>query len=206
MRNDAERLFFSILKIVCMAFFVGGIPASVGFAAPNQTAGTTSQPDAVSVAAFKSMLTVIRHPRCMNCHSKGDFPRQGDDSHQHTMNVRRGPGGQGVTSQKCGTCHQSANSSGLNMPPGAPNWHLPSTAMPMIWQGLTDGQICAQLKDTSKNNHRSVAQIVEHMTQDRLVAWAWNPGEGRNPVPISHDEFSAKVKEWASKGSACPAE
>jgi hypothetical protein len=202
--RDHQRLLVALV-------FAGGCLVS-GFAAPNQTAkveriyGTAPKDDAASVAAFKSMLTVIRHPRCMNCHSPGDFPRQGDDGHQHAMNVRRGSAGQGVTAQKCSTCHQDANVAGLNMPPGAPNWHLPSPAMPMIWQGLTDGGICAQLKDPKRNNHRSVDQIVEHMSQDKLVAWGWNPGDGRNPVPISHDDFSAKVKEWAAKGAACPAE
>ena len=31
-----------------------------------------------------------------------------------------------VTAQKCSTCHQDQNLSGLNMPPGAPDWHLPA--------------------------------------------------------------------------------
>ncbi len=48
-------------------------------------------------ALFTAFVPVLRHPRCMNCHSQGDFPRQGDDSHRHTMNVRRGPDGHGVT-------------------------------------------------------------------------------------------------------------
>ncbi len=39
---------------------------------------------------FKSLVPVLRHPRCMNCHSTGDYPRQGDDGHRHTMGVRRG--------------------------------------------------------------------------------------------------------------------
>ena len=33
----------------------------------------------ISAAAFESILPVLRHPRCMNCHSSGDFPRQGDE-------------------------------------------------------------------------------------------------------------------------------
>src|SRR5438445_602908 len=55
----------------------------------NPTSGT-AQRDAAAAAAFEAMLPVLRHPRCMNCHSAGDFPRQGDDSHPHAMNVRRG--------------------------------------------------------------------------------------------------------------------
>jgi hypothetical protein len=162
--------------------------------------------EAGSVAAFKEMLAVIRGPRCMNCHSVGDFPRQGDDGHPHAMNVRRGPEGKGVTAEKCSTCHQDHNLEGQHLPPGAPNWHLPPRDMPMIWQGLTDRGICEQLKDPARNGHRSMDQIVEHFTTDKLVAWGWNPGPGRNAVPMSREEFAAKVKQWASKGAACPGE
>jgi hypothetical protein len=162
--------------------------------------------DAGSVAAFREMLVVIRNPRCMNCHSTGDFPRQGDDGHPHAMNVRRGPDGKGVTAEKCSTCHQDHNLEGMQLPPGAPNWHLPPRDMPMIWQGLTDRGICEQLKDPARNGHRTMEKIVEHFTTDKLVAWGWNPGPGRAPVPMSKEDFAAKVKEWASKGAACPAE
>ena len=54
---------------------------------------TDAAREAGAAAAFEAIVPVLRHPRCMNCHSAGDFPRQGDDSHQHTMQVRRGPDG-----------------------------------------------------------------------------------------------------------------
>lgn len=166
--------------------------------------GTAPRDDDGAMAAFKEMLPVIRHPRCMNCHSTGDFPRQGDDGHPHTMNLHRGLDGKGVTSQKCSTCHQDRNVTGLHMPPGAPNWHLPPANMPMIWQGLSDRRICDQLKDPKQNGARSVDQIVEHMAEDKLVGWGWNPGEGRTPIPIAREDFASKVRAWASKGAACP--
>ena len=155
-------------------------------------------------ALFTALVPVLRHPRCMNCHSRGDFPRQGDDGHPHIMNVRRGPDGQGVTAEKCSTCHQDHNLVGEHMPPGAPNWGLPPSNMPMIWEGLTDGQICASIKDPKQNHSRNLQQLVEHLTEDKLVAWGWNPGEGRTAVPMPHDEFSAKVKSWQAAGAPCP--
>jgi hypothetical protein len=91
------------------------------------------------------------------------------------------------------------------MPPGAPNWGLPPRNMPMIWEGLTDRQLCEQLKDPKRNGNRTVNQIVQHMSEDKLVGWAWHPGEGRTPIPVSRVEFAAKVKEWAANGAACPA-
>jgi len=153
---------------------------------------------------FTALVPVLRHPRCMNCHSRGDFPRQGDDGHPHIMNVRRGPDGHGVTAEKCSTCHQDHNLVGEHMPPGAPNWGLPPANMPMIWEGLTDGQICASIKDPKQNHSRNLQQLVEHLTEDKLVAWGWNPGEGRTAVPMPHDEFSAKVKSWQAAGAPCP--
>ena len=153
---------------------------------------------------FSALVPVLRHPRCLNCHASGDFPRQGDDGHQHAMNVRRGATGLGVTAEKCTTCHQDHNLAGLHMPPGAPGWRLPPAATPMVWQGRTDGEICRQIKDPKQNGHKSLEQIVDHMTRDKLVAWAWHPGEGRNPIPMSQDEFSVKVKSWAAAGAPCP--
>jgi hypothetical protein len=165
--------------------------------------GAAQHNDAAAVAAFEAMVPVLRHPRCMNCHSSGDFPRQGDDSHPHAMNVRRGPEGEGVTAQKCSTCHQNHNLAGPHLPPGAPDWHLPSRNMPMIWQGLSDNQLCELFKDPNRNGHRNVDQIVEHM-RTPLVVWGWHPGEGRTPIPTSQSEFEAKVKEWVENGAACP--
>ena len=172
--------------------------------AAKPTASAT--PAASDGALFVEFVSVLRHPRCMNCHSRGDFPRQGDDGHPHAMNVRRGPEGHGVTAQKCGTCHQDHNLVGVHMPPGAPNWGLPPPNMPMVWQGLADGQICRAIKDPKQNKNRNLDQLVEHLAEDKLVAWGWNPGEGRNPIPMSHDEFVAKVKQWRAAGAPCPSD
>ncbi|MGH9538173.1 MAG: hypothetical protein ACRD3H_09625 [Terriglobales bacterium] len=176
-------------------------------ARPVAAAGMSAKRDASSGndgALFTAFVPVLRNPRCMNCHSQGDFPRQGDDGHPHSMNVRRGPEGHGVTAEKCSTCHQDHNLAGAHLPPGAPNWGLPPATTPMIWQGLTDGQICQSIKDPKQNKNRNLDQLVEHLTEDKLVMWAWNPGEGRTPVPMPHDEFSAKVKRWRAAGAPCP--
>ena len=171
---------------------------------PAATTTASAAPATGDGALFIAFVSVLRHPRCMNCHSKGDFPRQGDDGHQHAMNVRRGPDGHGVTAEKCSTCHQDHNLAGAHMPPGAPNWGLPPPNIPMIWQGLTDAQICRSLKNPKENKNRNLDQLVEHLAKDELVAWGWNPGEGRNPIPMPHDEFVAKVRQWQAAGAPCP--
>jgi hypothetical protein len=73
----------------------------------------------------------------------------------------------------------------------------------MIWEGLTDRQLCELLKDPKQNGNRTPDQIVEHMATP-LVLWGWNPGEGRTPIPMPQQQFLANVKQWAANGAACP--
>jgi hypothetical protein len=73
----------------------------------------------------------------------------------------------------------------------------------MIWEGLTDQQLCELLKDPKQNGHRTTEQIMEHM-HTPLVLWGWTPGDGRTPIPMPQHEFLAKVGEWAAEGAACP--
>jgi len=202
-------------KLVRMALLVGFLAGALGLsrsiAAAEQPAAPPPVPKSAAGAAasdqgalFTAFVPVLRHPRCMNCHSSGDFPRQDDDGHPHAMNVRRGPEGHGVTAEKCSTCHQDHNLVGAHLPPGAPNWGLPPASTPMIWQGLTDSQICQSIKDPKQNKNRNIQQLVEHLTEDKLVMWGWNPGEGRTPVPMPHDEFVSKVRAWQAAGAPCP--
>jgi hypothetical protein len=157
-----------------------------------------------SAAAFSAILPVLHHPRCMNCHSRGDVPRQGDEGHLHSMGVRRGPDGDGVSPIRCSTCHQEKNSAGAHAPPGAPDWEMPPAAMPMIWEGLDDRQLCELLKDPAQNGHKSLEEVVQHMSTP-LVLWGWRPGEGREPVPQPFTEFLMHVRQWVAGGAACPA-
>ena len=119
------------------------------------------------------------------------------------MAVRRGPGGDGVNAVKCDSCHQSQNVPGIHTPPGAPGWHLPPAANPLIWEGLSDRQLCELLNNRKQNGSRTPQQIVEHMSSP-LVMWGWHPGEGRTPVAMPQKEFVAKVQEWATAGAGCP--
>jgi hypothetical protein len=193
------------LSLLCkMAVFAAPLLHLPSLGASENKPSPAANNSQVSSSAFEAMMPVLRHPRCMNCHSSGDFPRQGDDSHPHIMDVRRGPDGHGMNGVKCSTCHQDHNLLGIHMPPGAPDWSLPSPSAPMIWEGLSDHQLCQLFKDPTRNGHRAVAQIVEHM-HTPLVLWGWNPGEGRTPIPYSEPRFLENVKLWADNGAACPA-
>jgi cytochrome c5 len=171
----------------------------------STAAGSAYKSDAAAAqAAFNRAWTVFNSPRCRNCHPSGDAPLQGDDGHVHIQDVKRGAAGMGVYGMKCSTCHQAANLPGANMPPGNPKWSLPPANMKMVIQGETAGQFCRQLKDPAKNGHRTLAQIIEHVSSDDLVGWGWNPGDGRTLPPLSRPEFVAAMKAWVDNGAACP--
>lgn len=193
----------TLVGLAIVTFGLAAHPRILAGRGESRVYGTAPRDDAGAATAFVAMTKVLRNPRCMNCHSKGDFPRQGNDEHHHTMNVRRGPEGDGIAGVKCSTCHQDHNSVGAHTPPGAPDWHLPSPEMPMIWEGLSDRQLCELFKDPQQNGGRDVDGIVEHM-QTPLVLWGWHPGKGRTPVPVPQEEFLRQVKTWAAKGAACP--
>jgi len=185
-----------------LATSANSVHAVLAAAGPN--GGAPKSDSAAAQAAFNRAWTVFVSPRCQNCHPSGDAPLQGDDSHVHIQDVKRGPDGKGVYGMKCNTCHQAANLPGANMPPGNPKWSLPPANMKMVIQGETAGQFCRQLKDPAKNGHRSLAQIIEHVSSDELVGWGWNPGDGRTLPPLDRPEFVAAMKTWVDNGAACP--
>ena len=159
---------------------------------------------AASRAAFLDVYRVLMHPRCLNCHPSGDRPLQGDDSHVHAQNVKRGADGNGLYALKCASCHQRANLPGAHLPPGNPNWHLPSASMPLVFQGRTPAQLAAQLKDPASNGGRSLSQLLDHVTNDPLVLWGWSPGDGRTLPPLTHADFAQRFRDWVEKGAAIP--
>ncbi len=157
-----------------------------------------------SRAAFLQVYRVLTSPRCQNCHPAGDAPLQGDDSHVHLQNVKRGSDGHGVYGMHCDTCHQIKNLPGEHMPPGNPKWSLPSPEQKMVFVGRSPGDLCKQLKDPRQNGGRTLAQLFDHVANDDLVGWAWNPGDGRTLPPLSRVETAAQMKVWVEGGAACP--
>jgi hypothetical protein len=160
--------------------------------------------EAESRAAFLAAYQVFMHPRCMNCHPRGDAPLQGDDSHVHMQNVQRGPDGKGLFAMKCANCHQLKTLPGENMPPGHPQWHLPPANMRMVFEGKTPAELARQLKDPRQNGGKTLEQIVHHVEEDSLVATAWSPGDGRSIPPLTQAEVGKKMREWLNKGAAIP--
>ena len=156
-----------------------------------------------SVQAFMKVYDVLMHPRCMNCHPKGDVPLQGDDSHLHTMLPRRGKTGDGIYAMKCKNCHQPENAAGLNTPPGNPKWALPPADMKMVFEGKTPRELALQIMNFNKNGHKNKQQLLEH-ARDTLVKAGWNMGEGRVPPPLPYEDFVKAWDTWIEKGGYAP--
>jgi hypothetical protein len=153
------------------------------------------------------MGKVVTHPRCVNCHPRGDRPLQGDDQHPHEPPVFRGESDFGLAGMRCNTCHGPENVAYLDGPgsiPGHDPWML--APVEMAWQGMTLAAICQQLKDPERNGDRTLAELHEHMAEDGLVGWGWHPGAGRTPAPGTQEQFGELVAAWIDTGAHCPAE
>lgn len=201
--------------LLACGFLVMGQEAAPLLSVPSaEGRASDRRDDARARAAFSRAYPVFVHARCQNCHPAGDAPLQGDDSHAHNLfRLRRGPDGKGVFAMRCANCHQAANGPGPHTPPGAPEpdgppaasrWRLPPAETPMVFQGRSAADLCRQLQHPGQNGGLTPERFVHHVTTDPLVLWAWDPGEGRTPPPLSHREFVAAVTEWMDAGGACP--
>jgi hypothetical protein len=168
---------------------------------PSAFAGI-ADPAQRSRAIFGEIGKVLMHPRCMNCHPAGDRPLQGADHRIHWPPAKRA--GLGDT---CAACHTDRNvtlhaRASYQSIPGQARWEL--APLSMAWEGKSIGEICRQLKDKERNGGRDLALLHEHIAKDELVAWGWDPGEGREPAPGNQDITGKLVQAWIDSGAECP--
>jgi hypothetical protein len=189
------------------AALIAGILAATAVAltvpqpSQSQAARTTE-----SLAAFDTVARVAMSPRCQNCHTLTNFPRQGDDRHPHLFNVTRGGADHGAPGLPCSTCHSQSNNTASGAPGAAEQWRL--APISMGWDGLSMTDLCGHLKDPQRNGHRSGDQTIDHL-RSHLVMWAWSPDSDRNGrprtlPPIPYQEFVRAAEVWVNTGSACP--
>jgi hypothetical protein len=158
-----------------------------------------------SRALFAELGKVLTHPRCMNCHPAGDQPLQGAEHRLHLPPTQRER--PGYVGPACASCHTDRNftlhlTASFRSIPGHPRWQL--APLSMAWQGKSLGDICRQLKDKDRNGGRDLALLQEHVAKDDLVAWGWNPGEGREPAPGNQEMAGQLVQAWIDSGAECP--
>ncbi|APQ19172.1 hypothetical protein [Maribacter hydrothermalis] len=155
---------------------------------------------------FNKMMDVLSHKRCVNCHPNDNVPKQGEDSHPHYFDMKRGEENLGFQATKCTTCHQSENNEYSGVP-GAPHWSLAPASM--MWEGLSRVEIAESMMDPIRNGNRSAEDILHHLTEDELVLWAFNPGVDADGVPrekppLTKEDYIMAVKNWFAAGAVIP--
>ena len=156
-----------------------------------------------SELAFNTMMDVLSHQRCVNCHPSDNSPKQGEDQHPHKFGIVRPDSENEV---KCNACHQDSNNSFSGVP-GSPHWAVAPASM--AWEGLSRIEIAKSMLDRSKNGNRSLKELEHHLTEHELVLWAWDPGvdaEGvpREKPPVPKDEYIEAVHTWIKAGAIIP--
>jgi hypothetical protein len=172
-------------------------------------APATSRVD--GLRAWDQVYSVLVHPRCLNCHTAGDYPQQGDDRHRHLFHVVRGAEGHGVAGLNCTTCHQEGNNDSVGVP-GEHNWHI--APLSMAWQTIDDqplssAEVCRAVTDRARNEDMDGPELLKHHEDAPLVLWAWRPGralDGTNRTlpPMTHREFVDATRKWVEAGTPCP--
>jgi hypothetical protein len=199
-RRNGGRFLGAFGSRVLLATLVFGMERGSRLVAEPVDGRVASENQAVGLRAFADVAAVIRSPRCSNCHPAGDVPRQTDQQQPHFPAVARGPDGHGITGMRCNACHQDANQP--NGVPGAPHWSLAPRSM--AWAGLGDRELAEQLKDPNRNGHRTLVQMIEHVSTEPLVLWAWEPGGGRLAPPLTHEQFVQRFTDWVAAGAPSP--
>lgn len=202
---------------VFFAFATASLTTPLAFPAAAQTPNAMREPASFSAisdkaarsrALFVEVAKVLTGPRCMNCHPAGDHPLQGDDHHAHQPAAARGTNNNGVPGLPCASCHSDRNftlsigEASYQSIPGHPRWGL--APIEMAWEGKSVGDICRQIKDPARNGGRNLALLHDHVSNDDLVGWAWQPGAGRQPAPGTQKQLGDLVQAWIDSGAECP--
>jgi alcohol dehydrogenase (cytochrome c) len=170
------------------------------------------QPKSDGSPQWQTIYSVMTSPRCINCHSAGDYPRQTDDHYPHIYHVMRGPGDKGTEILRCTACHGIRNDAATGIP-GRIDWHeAPAGMSTESSPGVpkTGAQVCRDLKDKSKNGNRDFAQLLHFIHTDAFIPWAWDPGTRPNGKPrttpplVTHQQFVDVFKAWIDSGAPCP--
>ena len=125
-----------------------------------------------------------------------DYPRQGDDRHPHYYSVLRGDTidftteekteivhpGIGMPMERCASCHGASNDPKTGIPgtadqanPEEAFWFMAPASM--AWESkpgtaMSGAELCAMIKDKTRNGNRELSDTLHHLTNEHLVLWA----------------------------------
>jgi hypothetical protein len=211
MNADNPMLRVMFVLLIVYGTWTLSTPTGSADQAKSQRTQAGGSTRAEGLAAWQQIYSVLKHPRCINCHTATNYPQQGDDRHRHFANVVRGGDGEGVPALQCITCHQEANADSTGVP-GADAWRL--APLSMKWQDrgdiiLSSAKVCRAITDKSKNNNLDGPGLLKHHTEEPLVLWAFSPGrridgQMRALPPLTHQQFVEATRKWVEAGTPCP--
>ena len=127
------------------------------------------------------------------------------ETRPHGMRIRAGESRIGAEFLTCSTCH-SASDIPQDIPHAAPrvgaSWAL--APVEADWFGRSSEEICAQLRDPTRNGGRDYTELADHLGHDVILHWAWSPGSGREPAPYSLEKHVMDMHIWGAAGQPCP--
>ena len=209
-----------MMKRTGMALALTIVASGATIAAEGEHGLTVTEKEEGSVSreqglqAWSNIHEVISHPRCANCHTD-EVSRpmwsgpEFKEARPHGMNINAGESRTGAETIPCQTCH--VTSTLPNDTPHAPphtgmEWHL--APVEMVWFGVAENEICAQLRDPERNGGRDGAALIEHITHDAevkgLISWGFDPGGGREAAPGSMQQHLDDTINWIAAGMPCP--
>jgi hypothetical protein len=172
-----------------------------------------------AVDAFRDMVPVFRHPRCINCHGAYDiFAAQHGDgegakvAHANGVNPAALLTAQQrvATFDSCNDCH--SNVAGRGVRAGntdttlVSGWMLPPP--PMMWTGLDDEALCVKVKSFESDASGFLAHVEEDHGEQRFVDVAFRGDRALPPdlmqlyrvtadaPPGGHGSLLAKANRW----------
>ncbi len=149
-------------------------------------------------AFTQAIAPVMRHPRCVTCHSF-HYPTGFGTGNQHT-------GGDSIgVNTGCLNCHSQINI-GSGQGGGQIDWRAPT-----VLQGDLDfrNKTTQQLFDEVMANLGDPlpAHVIDHLKQDDRIFWAIdlgivpsNPPSNAGDVPITKTQWDLLVDAWAAGG------
>jgi hypothetical protein len=127
--------------------------------------------------------------------------------------------GKGPPFERCDSCHGPENNPVTGIPGAAKPDKLDETfwflaPAKMAWESapgipLTGAELCHALLNKKLNGNRAPKDLLDHIKNEPLVNWSFDPGtkpngEPRTTPPYSHEQLIAAFAEWITEGTPCP--
>jgi hypothetical protein len=93
--------------------------------------GAYKQPTTEGSPQWNAVYSVLTSPRCINCHTISNYPRQTDIRYPHIYSVVRGADDHGAPVGRCSLCHGAENNAVRGVP-GRSDWHI--APLTMAWE------------------------------------------------------------------------